>query len=53
MKTMKSYRMEDTILNMIDYIKEEMHLSTDTRAIEYGVMELFWKIKSEKPHEDT
>lgn len=48
MKTMKSYRMDDSILNMIDYIKKEMYINTDTKAIEYGIMELYWKLRNSK-----
>lgn len=48
MKTMKSYRMDDSILNMIDYIKKELNLSTDTRTIEFGIIELYWRLRNDK-----
>lgn len=47
MKTMKSYRMDDTILGMIDKIKKTMNISTDTKTIELAIIELYYKLKNE------
>lgn len=47
MKTMKSYRMDDTVLGMIDYIKKTIKTKTDTETIEIAIIELYQKIKNE------
>lgn len=58
MKTMKSYRMDDTILGMMDYMKKEWKWKNDTQIIEYAIIRLWeyykeLEAKSEKPHENT
>lgn len=55
MKVMKSYRMDDTILGMIDRLKKEQHYRNDTQVIEMAIIKLVQyydelKIKAEYHH---
>lgn len=47
MKQMKSYRMDDTILGMIDWIKEHTCIKTDTRVINEAITWLYYSLKEE------
>lgn len=43
MKTMKSYRIDDTILGMINKLKKDFRIKTDTGIIEYAIMNLYYE----------
>lgn len=49
MKVMKSYRMDDTLLGMMDYIKENTKLETDTEIIRIAITNLWLDIQSKRP----
>ena len=42
---MKSYRMDDALLAMIDEIKSITNLKTDTKVLEYAVQHYYWHLR--------
>lgn len=48
MKIMKSYRLDDTELGMIDYIKKNTKLDTDTAVIINAIISLYLDVITKK-----
>lgn len=44
MKIMKSYRMDDTILGMLDRIKKIRGIENDTAAINFCILRTYYNI---------